>query len=56
MKAIYKYPIQITDYQSIETYEDYFILSVKIQNGKPFIWVVVDTSQTKNNLYGTYLK
>lgn len=57
MKVIHKYPIQIIDHQFIETHEDYFILSVKMQNGEPFIWVVVDTDKPKARLelgvYGT---
>jgi hypothetical protein len=50
MKIIYKYPIQMTNHQFVETYEDYFILSVRIQNGEPFIWVLVDTDKPRTRL------
>lgn len=57
MDTIYKYPLKITDHQFIETYEDAFVLSVKVVNGKPYIWIAVDTEKPKANIeigiYGT---
>lgn len=57
MNTIYKYPLAITDYQFIETYKDAHILSVKMQNEMPYIWIAVDTKKPKAKLeigvYGT---
>lgn len=57
MNTIHKYPLAITDHQFIETYEDAHILSVKLQNKIPYIWIAVDTKKPKDKLeigvYGT---
>ena len=57
MNTIYEYPLEITDHQFIETHEDAFVLSVKMQNGEPYIWIAVDTEKPKTKIqigiYGT---
>ena len=41
-RTIWKFPLKITDYQSIDmpTYAE--ILSVHVQNGMPCMWALVD--------------
>ena len=41
-KAIWKYPLEITNAQIIKMPKGAKILSVQIQNKKPCIWVMVD--------------
>jgi hypothetical protein len=43
MKATYKYPIEVSDTQSIAMPEDAQILCVQCQRGQPFIWALVGT-------------
>jgi hypothetical protein len=43
MKTIYKYPIEITDKQTLPMPVGANILTVQVQNGNPFIWAMVDT-------------
>lgn len=43
MKIIYKYPIEITDKQTLPMPVGANILTVQVQNGNPFIWAMVDT-------------
>lgn len=43
MKTIYKYPIVITDEQTLSMSVGANILTVQVQNGNPFIWAMVDT-------------
>lgn len=42
MKTIYKYPLEIIDYQSIEIPLGSEILTVQIQNEIPCIWAIVN--------------
>lgn len=42
MKRIFKYELQVTDRQEINMPRLADILTVRIQNGKPFIWAIVD--------------
>ena len=43
MKKIYKYPIQ-DDFTILELPKDSEVLTIQIQNGKHFIWVLHDTN------------
>lgn len=43
MKTIYKYPIRITDIQRFPMPVGAKILTVQVQNGNPFVWAMVDT-------------
>ena len=43
MRTIYKYPIEITDTQTLEVPQDRRILNVQMQDGKPCIWMEVET-------------
>lgn len=42
MKRIFKYPIQVDDYQVIEMNKGAVILTVQTQREKPCIWAIVD--------------
>lgn len=57
MKTIYKYELDITDVQEIETYIDYKPLSVQFQRGKLCLWMAVDTDTSPIDamvvIYGT---
>jgi hypothetical protein len=44
MKVIFKYPIQIEEKQNLMIPEKFEILAIKIQNGMPYIWALVDNS------------
>lgn len=41
-QTIHKYPLEITDHQTIQLPSDYRILTVDIQDGKPYLWAAVD--------------
>ena len=41
-KRIYKYPLQVTDEQEIRAPIGMKPLSVQVQNGRPFLWALVD--------------
>lgn len=41
-KTIWKYPLKITDKQKIELPFIFNILSIKVQNGKPVLYVLVN--------------
>ena len=43
MKTIYKYPLEITDFQDIQTIEGAKPLCVKLQNEVPCLWCLVET-------------
>ena len=45
MKVIWKYNIDITDYQVINTRADADFLTVQMQGFYPCIWVAVDTEK-----------
>jgi len=45
MEQIFKYPIEVTDEQTIKMPEDAQILTVQTQRGAPCIWAKVDESK-----------
>lgn len=45
MKRIYKYPIPVTDESTLELPEDAEILTFQAQDGKPYIWALVDPTR-----------
>lgn len=49
MKTIYKYPLQITDEQTVTGKIDY-MLTVKEQNGGLCLWAVVDDTLTERSI------
>lgn len=57
MRTIYKYPFEITDVFTIKMPGHSKILDVKMQNGTPCIWALVDTEEPEIEktfyLYGT---
>jgi len=57
MKTIYKYPLEVIDSQEVELPVTAVVLSVQVQNGKPFLWALVDTTfDTEKriiHIYGT---
>lgn len=44
MKTIWKYPLQVTDLQTLEIPQGAQILSAQIQSGQLTLWALVDTS------------
>jgi hypothetical protein len=57
MKAIYKYPLSVTDEQHILMPEGAEVLSVQTQHGEPFLWALVKTDKPNRrrtfHIYGT---
>lgn len=57
MKQVFKYPLRITDTQSLELPVGAEILSVQVQFSTVQLWALVDTSQPKEKreieIYGT---
>lgn len=57
MKRVYKYPVEISDIQTINLPLGAQILSVQVQNGSPYIWACVnpsaDSEPRRFRLYGT---
>lgn len=57
MRTIYKNPIEITGFQTLEVPQDRRILTVQMQNGKPCIWMEVETdtphTELKVYVFGT---
>lgn len=45
MKTIWKFPIQVTDYQKIDMPARAKILCVQIQGGEPYLWAEVDSEE-----------
>ena len=45
MRTIYKYPLQITDYQTILIPEFALFTHIAMQYDKPTLWLEVDTSK-----------
>lgn len=45
MKTIYKYPLEITDYQDVTMPEGAQILCVKLQKGTLCLWALVDPTE-----------
>jgi hypothetical protein len=60
MKRIYKYPIPVNDQITLELPKGSEILTIQMQKSEPFIWVLVDIDQLKEEryfyLYGTGMK
>jgi D-lyxose ketol-isomerase len=50
MKTIYKYDLEITDKQEIETFECCKILAVKEQDGILRLWALVSTDMPKQKI------
>lgn len=51
MKIIYKYPFKVFDVNArfaIEMPEKAQILSIQMQNGKPYLWALVNTDNPLN--------
>lgn len=48
MKTVYKYPLKIDDYQQVILPIDAKILCIKVQNGTPYLWALIDKEQTHN--------
>lgn len=44
MRTIYKYPLSTVEYQTLSLPQGAEILSIQVQNGKPMLWAVVDTT------------
>lgn len=47
MSVIYKYPLEVTDKQSVNLPKGCQILSVQTQFGKPCLWALVDEHEEK---------
>ncbi len=45
MKSIWKFPIEITDRQTVNMPKTATILSVQIQHGAVYMWALVDTEE-----------
>lgn len=45
MKAIWKYPLRVTDLQAIEMPKGAQVLTAQTQNGSVCIWALVDPSE-----------
>ncbi len=56
-RTIYKYPIEVTDEQTIYMHKDADILCVQMQHGRPCIWAMVDRDTSPDphrfEVYGT---
>ena len=50
MKRVYKYPLEIADEQSVLLPCEAKPLCVKLQNGKPCLWALVDLNIQKNEV------
>ncbi len=46
-KTIYKYPLVVTDFQTVSLPVDAEILTVQTQGGNPCMWALVDPTQTE---------
>ena len=46
MKTVYKYPLKIDDYQKVNLPMGAKILCIKVQNGIPCLWALIDKEQT----------
>lgn len=58
MKTIYKYPIEVTDEQTLTLPVNSQILTVQAQGNTPCIWAMIDTAETRTEqiavrVYGT---
>ena len=50
MRTIYKYPIEIEDFQILQVPQDFKILTTAVQNDKACIWAEVETDVPKIDL------
>lgn len=50
MKAVYKYPLKIDDYQQVILPEYAKILCIKVQNGTPCLWALIDKEQAYDKI------
>lgn len=57
MKTIWKYPLAITDRQTITTKAGARFMSVQVQNDTPCLWLLVETNmpdeQVRLRIHGT---
>ena len=51
MRIIYKYPLEVEDYQVVTMPKSAQILTVQAQRGKPCIWALVDTDNNPEKRY-----
>lgn len=42
MRRIFKYPLAVTDRQTVDSFEGWKPLAVQLQYGTPFLWAEVD--------------
>lgn len=42
MRSVFKYPLQVTDVQRVDTFEGWQPLVVQMQDGVPTLWALVD--------------
>ena len=49
MEKIYKYPLELTGYQVLKLPMGAQILTVQTQNGKPFLWALVNTKKEETD-------
>lgn len=47
MKTIYKYPIEVTDEQTLTLPKDAQILAFQMQGSTPCIWAMIDTKEKR---------
>jgi hypothetical protein len=52
MKTIWKYELQVTDWQTINIPRNAEILTIQNQNGIPQLWAIVDTDEKAIELKG----
>ncbi len=50
MKSIWKFPLKVTDEQTISIPKDYQPLDVQVQNGEPCFWAKVNPESPKVEL------
>ena len=53
MKAVYKYPLKIDDYQQVILPVGAETLCVKVQNGNVCLWALIDKEYTDHD-WGVY--
>lgn len=57
MKTIFKYPLEITDRQTLYIPRNAKLLDVQVQRGIPCLWALVDTQKAKEprkiQIFGT---
>ena len=50
MTTIYKYPIEITDFQILNVPKESKVLTVQVQNGRACLWLKVDPSMPEEEM------